>query len=142
MSSQEKAEETLDMHNETPENENVTSITEVEEVKYLQPDPEILVPETFVLVNFVGGRRNSVQYKYVCKIQSQFSETEYTVVGFISIDEDKTIFKLVPKDISTVPLSDICAMLPAPVNVDDTGVISFGKKVEVREYLRQVLSVR
>lgn len=118
-------------------NDKINDSNTVEEVEYTQPDPQLLVPECFVLVNFLGGKRLSMQYKYVCKIQSQFSETEYTVVGYKSTNQEKTAFKLVPKDISTVPLSDISAILPLPANVDGTAAeIKFEKKVDVQELLK------
>jgi hypothetical protein len=137
-SSSDEGEETLDIPNDNECSENEDPPVEAEEVEYLQPEPELLVPGRFVLVNFIGGKRNSVTYKYVCKIQEQFSETEYTVVGLKSTNEGNTTFKLKPLDISTVPLSDICAVLPVPINNVENDVISFGKKVEVLEYSKRV----
>lgn len=65
---------------------------------------------------------------------SKFSDNEYTVVGFKSTDKTKTNFKLVPKDVSTVPVSDICAILPNLANENEATQINFGKGVEVFEF--------
>lgn len=41
-----------------------------EEVEYMQPTGDNLKPGTYILVNVLGGYRKTVNYKYVCCIQS------------------------------------------------------------------------
>lgn len=121
---------------EQVEDQTMSEGDELQEVEYLHPQKDLLVEGAFVLVKFVTGKRRSITYKYVCKVQVQFSETEYTVLGLKSVDPEKSVFKLVPKDISTVPFSDIIAILPTPRNGDDDSIFDFEQKVDVYEVLQ------
>ncbi|KAF5305412.1 hypothetical protein FQR65_LT07738 [Abscondita terminalis] len=103
--------------NDSSTEEHLTPQAEAEEVAYLQPVAELLVPGCYVL----------------------FSENEYTVVGLKSTNEEKTTFKLIATDVSTVPSSDICALLPIPVvDAGDENTVRFGRKVDVKEFSKQV----
>lgn len=109
---------------------------EILEVNYLEPKPENWLPQRLVLPNFVGGKRNTVKYKYVCKILSQFSETEYTLVGYKVTNKSKTAFKFVPSDTSTVSVADICAILPDSPDNEATVNKSVGLSLVIFFYMK------
>ncbi|KAJ8967134.1 hypothetical protein NQ314_003068 [Rhamnusium bicolor] len=103
-----------------------------DEVEYITPSENLLRPETFVLVKFASGQRRCTIFKYVCKILTQFSVNEFNVVGYKSSNLEKTKFKQVESDLSTVPNSDIIVILPTPTELDDKEY-EFSAKVDVKE---------
>ncbi|KAJ8930609.1 hypothetical protein NQ314_016579 [Rhamnusium bicolor] len=74
-----------------------------DEVEYITPSENLLRPETFVLVKFASGRRRCTIFKYVLE-----------------------------SDLSTVPNSNIIAILPTPTELDEKEY-EFSAKVDVKE---------
>lgn len=120
--------------------QHVTAESDVEEivngslneVEYTTPEKDLLKPETFVLVRFCAGRRKSTNFRYVCKILRQFSENEVNVIGLKSTNPEKSKFKLVEKDLSTIFEADIIAVLPNPTKLDEKEY-EFPATVDVNE---------
>lgn len=65
---------------------------EKEEVAYITPVENLLMPETCILAKFVSGKRKSTLYKYICKIRERFFENDFAVVGSKSVNLDNTKF--------------------------------------------------
>lgn len=68
---------------------------------------------SFALVQFKGGKRNSIFYKYVCSIE-RVVDNDIEVAGLKSIDNTKENFALKPNDISFVTQDQIIGVLPFP----------------------------
>lgn len=67
-----------------------------------------------ILVKFLSGRRKTVNFKYVCVIQSVLNGSEYEVMALKSMNTHKFVFSPRNDDISVVTMSDIIAVLPDP----------------------------
>ncbi|XP_030754175.1 jerky protein homolog-like [Sitophilus oryzae] len=104
------------IHLSDNENDNTPNEDVVEEVtNYLKPTLDLLIPDTFVLVRYLQGKRKSIWFKYVCVVKEKYSDSEFTVAGLKSVNSDHNVFSLVKNDISTVPIEDILAVLPNPI---------------------------
>lgn len=68
----------------------------------------------FILVNFLGGKRQTAHYKYVCVLQEKNSEHDLEVMSLKSVNDQKTVYKLMEHDLSLVQLEDIEKKLPNP----------------------------
>lgn len=73
----------------------------------------------FVLARFVGGKKQSLFYRYVCVIQNIYKTSDIEVASFKSIN-DKCSFRLLEKDISTIKFEDIVDKLQQP-EIHNTG---------------------
>nr|CAI5820062.1 unnamed protein product [Callosobruchus analis] len=80
----------------------------IEEVEYICPEQNLLTAGTFILVRFLSGKRKAIEYI-------------------------NTKFKLVENDISTIPISDIIAILPDRIKNSEVKEIYFKKKVDIKE---------
>lgn len=70
----------------------------------------------FVLVSFVGGKRNTCKFVYLCCVQEvNTDEDEIRVMGFKSTNSDvRKSFVAQEDDVSIVNFSQIISVLPAP----------------------------
>lgn len=89
---------------------------EEEEMTMVRPTVENLKSGSFILVEFVGGKRNSTKYYYVCTVE-HINETDLndiTVVALNCVDETKKVFVVNPDDISSISFEQIISILPTP----------------------------
>lgn len=88
----------------------------------------------FILANFLGGKRQTFFYRYICIVQKIYSQNDIEVVSLKSINE-KSSFKLVENDISTIKFKDILEKLPQPKlhNVGDRIKYDFSKDIDIFE---------
>ena len=84
------------------------------EVMYESPTPEALLPGCYILVDFLGGKRNKSHYTYLCVINSVTEDKEFLVTGLKSVNAINTSFTVVETDTSTISYSMIKALLPVP----------------------------
>lgn len=87
------------------------------EVEYHEPIWNELKPGLFVLVDFTGGQRNKVHYKYVCCIQNinqDEEDADIVVQGFERFNSPSTDFVEKPNDVCTITFEMIKAILPEP----------------------------
>ncbi|XP_039291040.1 uncharacterized protein LOC120352824 [Nilaparvata lugens] len=106
------------------------------EVEYEEPSWIKLTPGTFILVDFIGGSRNTTHYKYVCCIQDKDDDDgEIRVAGYRRFDEISTQFIVKDNDVSIINFDQILAILPEPVfkEVDRKVVFEFKGCVSVYE---------
>lgn len=96
-----------------------------DEVEYLQPSIENIKPGTHILVNVLGGYRKTVNYKYVCCIQSVLQDEDddepddklgpkIKVMGLKRDDENATTFCPDEADIFVISETQIVGVLPDP----------------------------
>lgn len=108
----------IELCQDSSDDENLEELIIAEsipEIEYLQPEWIQLKLGGFLLVNFMGGKRNTVNYKYVCCITDIDQETgEITVSGYRRYDKFATEFVLQEKDVSTIDFKMIVAVLPEP----------------------------
>lgn len=109
----------VSLHDSSDENEedfrNSVIAQNIKEVNYERPEWVNLKVGIFLLVDFLGGRRKAVHYKYVCCIQNMDEETgDIKVTGFRRHDKYSTEFKLQENDVSLISLEMIEAVLPEP----------------------------
>lgn len=75
--------------------------------------------------------RRGIKYpENICKNLTQFSDNEFNRAG--SSNPEKTKFKLVPNDLSTIHDSDIIAVPPNPTELDEMEY-EFPATVDVKE---------
>lgn len=85
------------------------------ETVYHQPRWDDLKAGIFVLVDFLGGRRNKVHYKYVCRVQEiDDGDGEIVVQGYERANNIATEFVEKSNDLSTIEFENIEAILPEP----------------------------
>lgn len=91
-------------------------------------------PGDFVLVKFLGGKRNSTSYRYVAIIQEIYPDDEIRVMC-LKNTSDKTVFCIQEDDVSTVKTSAILGKLPNPDMKGSEGRFKyvFQKPVDVFE---------
>ncbi|XP_039298559.1 uncharacterized protein LOC111046933 [Nilaparvata lugens] len=106
--------------------ESPLPLEEPDEVEYEQVSNENLKPGKHILVNVLGGYRKTVNYKYVCCIQSVLgleeeddfddddSETKIKVMGLRRVDEHATTFFPDELDIFVISKTQILGVLPDP----------------------------
>ncbi|KAJ8938752.1 hypothetical protein NQ314_011349 [Rhamnusium bicolor] len=76
--------------------ENLRTQMEIEntpEIEYKKPQKKSVIPGVYVLVDLVGGKRNTTHFTYVCVVNS-VERNEYAVTGFKIIDSKKNYFYL------------------------------------------------
>lgn len=88
--------------------------TSSQNAECVQPQNELLNEGTFVLVKFYSQKKKSFAYKYVCKIIQRLSDNEFVVAGYKTKNREKTTFKAIPNDESSIDFSDVLLILPAP----------------------------
>lgn len=89
----------------------------------------------FVVVAFKGGKKKTVNFKYVCVIQD-FQDDDVIVAGLRNIDTSYMTFKLEEKDISYVKRNQIVEMLEDP-NIHLKGervFYKFSQSVDLSEF--------
>lgn len=97
-----------------------TCTSSVREVEYYDPVWSDIKPGIFLLVKFVGGRKQTV-FKYVCCVcDVNQDDDEIIVQGFKKSDVLGTQFLFKENDKSTINYDMICAILPNPEIVDKT----------------------
>ena len=96
---------------------------------------EDLAIGAFVLVNFIGGKRNTTSFKYVCAIEALEGSDEVQVVGLKSMNDLKQDFFIVETDKSYVKIDQIAGLLPVPLikNKGTRIFYHFNKKIPVFE---------
>lgn len=89
----------------------------------------------YVLVRFLGGKRNTTHYRYACVVQKVFDDGDIEVMSMKILNEDKTIFKMNETDISNVNKEDVLGKLPSPtmLTYGDRIKYKFDKPVDVFE---------
>ena len=102
------------------------------EVDYEEPAENQLFLGTFILAKFASGRRKCSTFKYVCKVLEKLPDSEYNIVGFKSSNFEKTRFRIVEDDESVVTFTDIVAILPLPLQINEHEY-EFSGKVDVTE---------
>lgn len=97
-------------------------LEEPDEVQYIAPSKENIKPGTHVLVNIVGGYRKTINYKYVCCIQSVLQDEEeddsdhnIRVMGLKREDDHATTFYPDVSDIFMITMNQIVGVLPEPL---------------------------
>lgn len=88
----------------------------------------------FVLARFLGGKKQSLFYRYVCVIQNIYKTSDIEVASFKSIN-DKCSFRLLEKDISTIKFEDIVDKLQQPEihNTGDRIKYVFSNEIDILE---------
>ncbi|KAG5875329.1 hypothetical protein JTB14_018737 [Gonioctena quinquepunctata] len=85
------------------------------EVEYTLPEWHLILPGIYLLVKFRGGSRNSITYKYVCRVRDVDEETgDIEVVGFRRNDRLGAEYVEKETDISSIEFGMIEALLPNP----------------------------
>lgn len=95
----------------------------------------------FVLVEFKGGSRQSIKYRYACIVQrppdteESVINPEISVMSLKSIDATKKIFIPKEEDVSFVQIKDVLGILPQPdlLQHGDRMRYAFPKRVNVYE---------
>ncbi|KAF6207286.1 hypothetical protein GE061_018527 [Apolygus lucorum] len=85
---------------------------QLEEVTYIEPRGVNILPNTFVMVEIMGGKRGKTKYCYLCRVDKVSNELEVT--GLKSVNSRKSKFKLVENDQFSVEWDQIKAILPTP----------------------------
>lgn len=114
--------------------EDIT-ISEEKEFCELYGGTEISIGD-YVLVKFLGGKRNATHYRYVCVVQNILQEeNEVEVMSLKVQNEKKDLFKIDECDISVVAASAILGKLPSPEikMIGDRMKYKFTKPVDVFE---------
>lgn len=83
--------------------ENIKQLKSIEHIK--QGD--------FVLVSFVGGKRNTQTFNYICTVQG-IIEDDVKVMALNSADSTKKTYIANEKDVSFVKFSEIIGLLNTP----------------------------
>lgn len=65
----------------------------------------------FILVKFLGGKKKTFFYRYICVIQKIYTQDDIEVISQKSFN-GKSCFKLKENDISTIQFEDIIEKLP------------------------------
>lgn len=88
----------------------------------------------FVLVSFMGGKRNASRFVYLCCLQA-IEGDEFKVLGFKSIDNSARSFVANEDDVSTVTSRQIIGILSAPaINMKERRLTyTFPKKLGINE---------
>ena len=87
----------------------------------------------FVLANFLGGKKQTFFYRYVCVIQKIYTENDIEVASLKSINE-KSCFRLIENDISSIKFEDIEKLFQPEIhNVDDRIKYVFSKDIDILE---------
>lgn len=90
----------------------------------------------YLLIKFLGGRRQTTQYRYVCIVQALYDDdNEIEVMSLKVLNKDKTMFRLDEDDISTVNKTAVLGKLPVPemLTSGDRIKYKFFKSVDVYE---------
>lgn len=107
------------------------------DISYNKPEFNDLKIGSFVLVDFLGGLRNTTHYKYVCCIEAIDDDDiiDIVVQGYERYDDLATEFCLKENDISTISFDMILAVLPEPTFIlrDRKMIYKFGGSVSVFE---------
>lgn len=88
----------------------------------------------FVLAKFMGGKKSVFFYRYVCVVQKKYSCNDIEVMSLKSITE-KSCFKMVETDVSTIRFADIVEKLPQPElqNSGDRIKYAFSRNIDIFE---------
>lgn len=73
------------------------------------PTSTIIKEGSFILVSFHGVKRGVKLFRYVCIVQDVLQNSELSVMGLISTDKSKKIYKPKENDISVISRSDVVA---------------------------------
>lgn len=85
------------------------------EVEYEEPDWRKIEPGIFILVDFIGGTRNTTHYKYVCCVQKKDEDDgEIRISGYERENDIATQFVAKDNDDSTINFDQVLAILPYP----------------------------
>lgn len=88
---------------------------DVEEVEYQQPQWSLVLPGTFILVDFIGGMYKKQHFKYVCVVESVDDEDlEIIAKGLKKENYVGDEFSINENDMTTIDLEMIIAILPVP----------------------------
>lgn len=68
----------------------------------------------YVLVKFLGGKRQATIYRYVCVVQEILDNNDIRVMCMKSVNDDKNVFISNEKDVSCVKKNYILGILPTP----------------------------
>lgn len=137
-----KEESTSGDKPEISSGESGLHFSEVEDVlELLDFQPKDLKQGTYDLVEFKGGSRLSVKYRYACIIQQPVDsdesnkDLEVSVMSLKSIDESKKIFIPKEEDESFVSVKNVLGIIPAPelITQGDRIRYTFSKNVDVFE---------
>lgn len=75
-------------------------------------DKENLKEGDFILVKFMGGKRKSTEFIYLCVVQSL--DDMIQVIGLKSVENSKKEFIVDEEDLSTITFDQILGILPNP----------------------------
>lgn len=128
------------------DNESITSGESVLDLSLSDEDvievsdfrKEDLKQGNFVLVEFIGGTRQSTRFIYACIVQQppeEDSSDELSVMALKSIDFTKKVFVANEDDVSFVQVKSVLGILPNPqlVMQGNRCRYVFGKKINVFE---------
>lgn len=119
------------------ETSEVASPAEVEEdSQYSAPEPNTNISVgVYMLVKFVSGKRQSVNYKYVCVVQSLLEDGDVEVMGLRSVNKEKTMFTPNEIDTSVVSKDDTVAVLLNPTLAEEGRKVcyKFNASIDVYE---------
>lgn len=89
----------------------------------------------FLLVKFVGGKRNTTTFKYLCVLQEQVRNEEtkkvehFKVQALRSYDDTKKVFVLIDNDVSHILPSQVESVVPTPeIKMEGRGLLHIFKK--------------
>ncbi|CAG9761322.1 unnamed protein product [Ceutorhynchus assimilis] len=102
------------------------------EEKRQSKDKKQKKPDNF---NFIGGKRNTTSFRYVCAIEAIEGSDEVQVVGLKSMNDLKQDFSRIEYDKSFVKIDQIAGLLPVPMikNKGTRIFYHFDKKIPVFE---------
>lgn len=86
-----------------------------QEVLFEEPEWSNIKQGRFLLVDFRGGPRNTIHYKYVCWVVKVDDEDgEIKVNGYKRNDKLSTQFMVTDNDVSVIQFGQVLAVLPEP----------------------------
>lgn len=130
-SCEELEEKELTMESGESEIEEMNDFVEME-----RPSDENIQTGKYLLVQFRGGKRNAVNYRYVCCVQSGLdTDEELKVMGLRSVDSTKRNFTVNESDVSYIKYDQILGALPDP-DIHQQGLrlrLTFSGPVDILE---------
>lgn len=78
----------------------------------MMPSKDLKVGD-FILVKFLGGKRNSTTYRYLATIQEVYPDKELMVMFLKNISDNKG-FTMKIDDVSNIKIRDVLGKLPVP----------------------------
>lgn len=108
----------------------------LEDVLLVKCEGEELVPNDFIVVKVIGGKRGKQSFHYVSIVQNVEKQEKYVeLMGLRSVDKAKTLFAPKEKDVFSASFTDVLGKLPSPELVQDGRkiVYKFSGRVLVKE---------